>query len=69
MRELIKIADSSALAKDKKSGAIINIDNEAYRAALMNKKKIQEEKFLIEKIKELEARLVLLESRINNTNI
>jgi hypothetical protein len=69
MRELIKISDSSSLVKDKKSGAVVNIDNEAYRAALLNKKKIQEQSFLLEKIKELEARLNIIEQRINKTNI
>lgn len=69
MKELIKISDSSTLAKDIKSGAILNIDNEAYNAAISRKKNSKLLKSLSNKIIELEKRILVLEQRINNTNI
>lgn len=69
MKELVKISDSSTLAKDLKSGAIVNIDNEAYNAALKRKQQAKQQKELLQKIDDLEKRIIYLEEHINKQRI
>ena len=69
MKELVKISDSSTLAKDLKSGAIVNIDNEAYTAALKRKQQAKQQKELLQKIDDLEKRIIYLEEHINKQRI
>jgi hypothetical protein len=69
MKKLIKISDCSTFAKDQKSGAVVNIDNDAYHAALQRKQHNKQGKLLMQKIEELEKRITYLEEHINKQRI
>lgn len=61
---LVKVQGNAGLAKDPRSGAVINVDNEAYAAALARKKRAAHEKKLLERIDNLEMRVYELEKKI-----
>lgn len=69
IKQLVKIEESAALAKDMNSRAIINTDRDAYLAALERKKKNQIIKQLVERIDSLETKIKQLEDRINKNII
>lgn len=60
----VKIQGSINLAKDPRSGAVVNIDNDAYAAALARKKRVKNERELLEKIARLESRIDELEKKM-----
>jgi tetrahydromethanopterin S-methyltransferase subunit B len=60
----VKVQGNSSLAKDPSSGAVINIDNDAYAAALLRKKRVAQEKKLLERIDSLENRIIELEKKL-----
>ena len=62
----VKVQGNSSLAKDPLSGAIINIDNDAYAAALARKKRVTHEKKLLERIDSLEMRVAELEKKLQS---
>lgn len=61
---LVKVYGNAGLAKDPRSGAIINIDDQAYAAAVARKKRAAADKKLLEKIESLESRVAELEKKI-----
>jgi hypothetical protein len=61
---LVKVQGNAGLAKDPRSGAVINVDNDAYAAALARKKRATHEKKLLERIDSLEMRVHELEKKI-----
>ena len=61
---LVKVHGNAGLVKDQRSGAIINIDDQAYTAAVARKKRAAVEKKLLEKIASLESRVAELEKKI-----
>lgn len=61
---LVKVQGNAGLAKDPRSGAIINIDDQAYAAAVARKKRAAADKKLLEKIESLESRVAELEKKI-----
>jgi tetrahydromethanopterin S-methyltransferase subunit B len=62
----VKVQGNSSLAKDPISGAVINIDNDAYAAALIRKKRVAAEKKLLERIDSLEMRIDELEKKLQS---
>ncbi len=62
----VKVQGNSSLAKDPISGAVINIDNDAYAAALLRKKRAAAEKKLLERIDSLEMRVAELEKKLQS---
>ncbi len=62
----VKVQGNSGLAKDPISGAVINIDNDAYAAALLRKKRAAAEKKLLERIDSLEMRVAELEKKLQS---
>lgn len=65
IKQLVKIEESSSLAKDMNSRAVINTDRDAYLAALERKRKNQIIKQLEERVSFLEDKIKHLEDRIN----
>jgi uncharacterized protein YceH (UPF0502 family) len=63
---LVKVQGNAGLAKDPRSGAVINVDNDAYAAALARKKRVTHEKKLLERIDSLEMRVAELEKKLQS---
>jgi len=63
---LVKVQGNAGLAKDPRSGAVINVDNDAYVAALARKKRATHEKKLLERIDSLEMRVAELEKKLQS---
>lgn len=61
---LLKVQGASGLAKDPSSGAVVNVDDAAYRAARLRKEKQRMEKELLKRVADLESRVDALEKRL-----
>lgn len=61
---LLKVQGASGLAKDLSSGAVVNVDDAAYRAARLRKEKQRMEKELLKRVADLESRVEALEKRL-----
>jgi hypothetical protein len=66
MSKLVKIEEKPGHVKDMTSGAVLIVDDDAYRIALQRKNSAKIIKSLVEKVAQLEKRIAILEESINN---
>lgn len=64
MEQFKQLENDPSLIKDFKTGAIVNTNKEAYKSAMVRKKKNKEIRDLKKQIKDLNNRVSILENHI-----